>query len=891
MINNNKVKEKAHNNSQNAGILERLYGFGEKTPEEVLRIFRTSQKGLSEKEVLIRRKESGKNIVDYEKPPAWWVQLLQSFLNPFILILVVLVVVSYIMDVLLAEPANHDFTKIIILSIMVVISVSLRFWQEFTSQKTVEKLKSLVQNKSAVIRADGSSENIVASEIFTADIVPGDIVELSAGDMVPGDIRLIESDDLFISQSTLTGESMPVEKYAHNSTKKTSESAFDIPTICLMGTTVTSGYGKGVVVGTGKNTYFGSMAKQIVGKRPMTSFDKGINKVSIVLIVFMLIMVPIVFLLNWWTKGSWQEALFFGIAIAVGLTPEMLPLVVTSNLAKGSIKMAKRKVIVKKLNAIQNFGAMDVLCTDKTGTITENRIVLIRHLDAEGHHSETVLRLAQLNSYYQTGLKSLMDKAILNHSNKLDADKMLEYEKIDEIPFDFSRRRMSIVLEKKNSARTMICKGAVEEIFEHCTKVNKKGKIVPLDEVQMKDIIKIKTQLNMDGLRVIAISYKDLPRNEGKKQYSVDDENDLIFAGYIAFLDPPKESAQHALRLLQEKGIHVKVITGDNEIVTQKICRDVNLQIKGVLTSSEIDRMTEEELSAAVEHTTIFAKIGPLQKAKIISVLKKNNHVVGYLGDGVNDAAALKEADVGISVNTGADIAKEAADIILTEHDLLVLETGVEEGRNIFGNISKYIKMTASSNFGNVFSILVASVFLPFLPMLPIQLLVQNLLYDTSQLSIPWDRMDKEYLRKPKRWDASNLVRFIIWIGPISSIFDIITFGVLWYIIGANTVGSAAVFQSGWFVEGLISQTLIVHMIRTEKIPFIQSRASTPVLITTGLIIIAGITIPFTVFGHLIGLQPMPAVFYVLLVGILLSYCILAQLVKTVYIKRYREWL
>ena len=893
------IANNGFSNGHSAEFLKQLTEISQKSSEEVIKEFGSSKHGLTDDEAELRLSQHGKNEVDYEKVSAWWIQLAKAFINPFNLILVVLAVTSYTTDVVLAAPGQRDYTKMIILGLMVSISGLLRFWQEFRSQKAVEKIKKLVQTKASVLRrrdekiTEFGKFSGASKEIPTTEIVKGDVIILSAGDIVPADIRLIYTDDLFLSQSTLTGESMSVEKYAAlNSHSEKIEDIFDIKTLCFMGTTVTSGYGKGIVVGVGRNTYFGSMAKQITAKRPLTNFDKGINGVSWVLITFMLVMVPVVLIINGLTKGNWHEAFFFALAVAVGLTPEMLPLVVTSNLARGSIRMAKKKVIVKNLNSIQNFGAMDILCSDKTGTITENRIVLIRHLDAEGNHSDTVLKLAYLNSYFQTGLKNLMDQTILEHDEKaLATNELLEYKKIDEIPFDFTRRRMSIVLERKKSSRKLICKGAVEEILNHSTKVNIKGKIVKLKAREQDSIVRIKTSLNEEGLRVIAVAYKELPPNDKRKQYPISEENGLIFAGYIAFLDPPKESAKEAMKLLHESGVSVKVITGDNEVITRKICREVNLHVNKTLSGPEIEKMSEEELIKAAEHTTIFTKIDPLQKARIIAAIKKNDHVVGFLGDGVNDAAALKEADVGISVNTGVDIAKESASIILLEHDLLVLKAGVDEGRTVFGNIIKYIKMTASSNFGNVFSILVASAFLPFLPMLALQLLVQNLLYDTSQLSIPWDNMDKDYISKPRKWDASNLVRFIISIGPVSSIFDISTFMVMWYIFGANTIAHQSLFQSGWFIEGLLSQILIVHMIRTERIPFVESRASAPVLLMTAVIMMIGIAIPFSLFGHVIGLQPLPLIYFVWLVGILFGYYILAQLVKKWYISRFNAWL
>ncbi|MCX8008939.1 MAG: magnesium-translocating P-type ATPase [Patescibacteria group bacterium] len=894
---------------QSQEIVEKLKKFGSMSADDVLRDLQTSLNGLTHQEALQRLRQYGANEVAREKPPPWHIQFFQAFVNPFIGILFILAGTSFFIDVFLAYPADRDMTKVVILLAMIVISGSLRFFQEFRSQKAAEKLRAMVQNKTRVTRqhwkgrhheTSSPTDTDNAREIPINDIVPGDIITLASGDIIPADIRLLSSKDLYVSQSALTGESMPVEKYAaihevsenenEEHYKKTGNNPLEFGTLCFMGTNVVSGTAVGVVVATGNRTYFGSMAKGIVGQRAMTSFDKGVNKVSWVLILFMLVMVPIVFLLNGMTKGDWGQALFFALAIAVGLTPEMLPVVVTANLAKGSIRMAKKKVIVKKLNAIQNFGAMDVLCTDKTGTITENRIVLVRHLDALGKENNRVLTLAFLNSYFQTGLKNLMDEAVIQKQNDVEKfDDIHSYKKIDEIPFDFTRRRMSVIVQK-DGKDMLICKGAVEEILRICSRVEEHGEIVPIQELtHRKSVRELTKQLNEEGLRVIAVAYK--PVSDTKRFYSITDEHDLILAGYIGFLDPPKESAKESLRRLEHHGIAVKIITGDNEIVAQRICHDVGLPIHGVLLGSEIDALTDKELARKAETTTIFAKVDPLQKARIVSALKLNGHTVGFMGDGINDAAAMREADVGISVDTGVDIAKEAADIILLKNDLSVLDDGVVEGRTIFGNIMKYIKMTASSNFGNVFSVLVASAFLPFLPMLPIHLLIQNLLYDVSQISIPWDNMDKEFLRFPRKWQAGNMARFMVCIGPVSSIFDITTFAVMWFVFRANTPAEQSLFQSGWFVEGLLSQTLVIHMLRTERIPFLQSTAAKPVLLLTAAIMAIGILFPFSPFGRHVGFQPLPLSYFPWLIGILLSYCVLSQGVKMLYIRTFRSWL
>lgn len=857
---------------------------------------KSAANGITAGEAYQRSRIFGPNGLGHEKPPAVWYQFLSAFLTPFTLILVALALTSTFTDVVFAPPAERDPTKVIIIGAIVLLSGGIRFWQEFKSQKAAQELKKMVRNSVAVIRrpANAAPQMHVATdfpsgeEIPVVHLVPGDIVRLAAGDMVPADVRLIWSDDLYVSQSALTGESMPVEKFAA-SQGVMSDDPLELPTLCFTGTNVVSGTAVALVVATGKQTYFGALAKQITQTRPLTSFDQGVASVGWLLVRFMLVMVPIVFLVNGFTKGDWLESFFFATAVAVGLTPELLPMVVTANLAKGAIRMAKKKTIVKKLNAIQNFGAMDMLCTDKTGTLTENRIVLMRHLDPAGHDSTRVLDLAYLNSTLQTGLRNLLDEALINYDQKLsDGFDATAYRKVDEIPFDFTRRRMSVVV-KGDGKKLLICKGAVEELLKLSTYVEADGTVSALNTTTRKNVLKLTQDLNADGLRVIAVAYREL--HDEKQDYRPQDETGLTLAGYIGFLDPPKPSARHALQQLATYGIQTKIITGDNEIVTQKICQDVGFEVQGVLLGSEITAMDDAKLTKLAQTTTIFAKVDPLQKARIISVLRASGHTVGYMGDGVNDAAAMRQADVGISVDGGVDIAKEAADIILLKHDLEVLVDGVIEGRTVFGNILKYIKMTASSNFGNVFSVLIASAFLPFLPMLPIQLLLQNLFYDISQLSIPWDNMDQDFLVKPRKWEAKGIARFMVSIGPISSIFDMVTFAVMWFVFGAMTPAHASLFQSGWFVEGLVSQTLVIHLIRTRRIPFIQSRASWPVMTMTLLVAVVGFALPFTRIGHDVGLQALPHGYFLWLVAILAGYFVLVQSAKVWYVRRFKAWL
>nr|WP_268568868.1 magnesium-translocating P-type ATPase [Paenibacillus larvae] len=660
--------------------------------------------------------------------------------------------------------------------------------------------------------------------------------------------------------------------------------------MCYMGTNVNSGTAEALVVATGSSTYFGSMAGTLTAKRPLTSFDRGVTSITYILIRFMLIMVPIIFFINGFTKGDWWEAMFFGLSVAVGLTPEMLPVIVTANLAKGANTMSKHKVVVKKLNAIQNLGAMDILCTDKTGTLTRDKIILETYQDINGNENKEVLTYAYLNSFHQTGLKNLLDVAVLEHAELtevLGSEKY--YTKVDEIPFDFHRRRMSVVVSKQGNGHVLICKGAVEEMLSICTHAYNDGKAVEFTEELSLTVQNKVRQMNADGLRVVGVAVKHAAGN--REVYGIQDEQDLVLVGMIGFLDPPKESSADAIRALRENGVTVKVLTGDNAEVTRKVCQDVGIEVKDIILGTDLIGLTGSQLAEKAEKYNVFAKLNPHQKSELVRALQSKGHTVGFMGDGINDAASLKDADIGISVDTAVDIAKESADIILLEKSLMVLEKGILEGRRTFGNIIKYIKMTTSSNFGNVFSVLGASAFLPFLPMLPIHLLIQNLFYDISQIAIPWDNLDKEFLKKPRNWDAKSVGRFMFFVGPTSSIFDYLTFGLMYFVFAAHTPADQALFHSGWFIEGLLSQTLIVHMIRTEKIPFIQSRASLPVLVMTIVIAAAGIAIPFSAFGEAIGLVPLPLTYFPWLVAILLGYALLTQGVKTWYIRKFKEWL
>jgi Mg2+-importing ATPase len=862
-------------------------------PDDLLRQLDSHGDGLSEAQAEAIRARVGLNEVEHEKPLPWWTHLWHCYKNPFNLLLTLLAVISWL---------TEDMQATVVIGTMVVLSTLLRFWQEAKSNKAADALKAMVSNTATVIRRDLSVdaapvfEQYYGARLHVKDakrielpiklLVPGDVIVLSAGDMIPADCRVLTAKDLFVAQAAMTGESMPVEKFATQSDAK-AINPLELDNILFMGTNVVSGSATAVVLGTGNATYFGALASRVTSTdRAPTAFQSGVNKVSWLLIRFMFVMAPLVLFINGFTKGDWMEALLFALAIAVGLTPEMLPMIVTSTLAKGAVFLSRKKVIVKRLDAIQNFGAMDVLCTDKTGTLTQDKIFLARHVDAWGEDSDEVLEMAYLNSYHQTGLKNLLDVAVLEHVDvHQELNPAKNYRKVDEIPFDFNRRRMSVVVSEREDHHELITKGAVEEILAVCTRVRHGDAIEPLTPELLNRIREVTAALNEEGLRVVAVAAKEEPPS--KATYGVADESELTLIGYVAFLDPPKESTAPALKALAEHGVAVKVLTGDNELVTAKICREVGLEQQGVLLGSDIERMSDKVLAEAVESHNVFAKLTPSHKERIVRLLKANGHVVGFMGDGINDAPALRTADIGISVDTAVDIAKEAADIILLEKSLMVLEEGVLEGRRTFANMLKYIKMTASSNFGNVFSVLVASAFIPFLPMLPMHLLVQNLLYDISQIAIPFDNVDEELLKKPQRWQPGDLGRFMLFFGPISSIFDITTYAMMWFVFSANTPEEQTLFQSGWFIVGLLTQTLIVHMIRTPKIPFIQSRAATPLLVMTAVIMAIGIFLPMGPLAHYFKLQALPPLYFVFLPLIVLAYMGLTQAMKGIYIRRW----
>lgn len=857
--------------SQSKAAIQRLVRFSKKDIDQIYSELDTDKEGLSDEAVAEKIEKYGLNQLTHEKSVPWYKQLIKSFIDPFTLVLMTLAVISFITDVLLSPPESRSFKTVIVISTLVAISGFLKFSQEYRSNKAADKLKTLISSTSDILRKKSGIQ-----EIDVENIVPGDIISLAAGDIIPADLRLIVSNDLLVSESSLTGESEPVEKVASPLNSISDDTGVtELSNICLLGTTIASGSATGIVLATGDATYFSSIASSIVTQKNKISFDKGIKKISLLLIRLMILMVPLVFVVNGITKGDWLQALLFAISIAVGLTPEMLPVIVTTKLAKGAILMGKHKMVVKELDAIQNFGAMDILCTDKTGTLTMDEMTVTTYFNARGEEDPTVLRKAYLNSFFQTGLRNLMDVAVLE-KGKDNGFSNLEhqYSKVEEIPFDFIRRRISVVLKDTEGKNKMITKGAYEEIIGICTQVENGGKIETLTADEKKEALDRAKKLSSEGIRVIAIAQKEQPA--ASEATSKAEEKELVLAGFVGFLDPVKESAGEALKVLEEDGIDVKILTGDSGAVTLKVCQNLELVVQRVLLGNEIGKMSDEELAAAVEETSVFAKLEPLQKSRIIQSLQEKAHIVGYMGDGINDAAALHQADVGISVDTAVGIAKDSADIILLEKDLRVLEEGVIEGRKVFGN---------------VFSVLLASLVLPFLPMLPIQLLVQNLLYNISQLAIPWDTMDQEYLKKPRKWNADDIGKFMLFVGPISSIFDVVTFLVMWFIFKANTPAMQSLFQTGWFVVGLLSQTLIVHMIRTEKIPFIESRATLPVMALSGGMMLIGAGLPFTPFGTSIGLTALPLAYFPWLIGILFSYSLLLQLVKKRYIKRFNRWL
>ena len=870
--------------------------------KDSLAFYHTSLKGLDQEQVEENRDLYGENTITKGQEDSIFKKIYESIINPFTIILLVIAFISLVTNVWLAKPGQEDPTTSIIIVVLVLISGGIRFVQELRSDKATTNLSKMIVNTATVIR-DGLEQESPIDEL-----VVGDLVKLSAGDMIPADVILFESRDFFVQQSGLTGESDAVEKLALNkATNQNVDSLLEAESLAFMGTNVISGSATAMVLAVGDDTMMGAIEQTLNTYDEPTSFEREMNSISWLLIRLMLVMVPIVFFANGLTDGDWLEAGVFALSVGVGLTPEMLPMIITASLAKGSIIMAKEKVVIKKLNAIQDLGAIDILCTDKTGTLTQDEIVLEYPLDIHGDLDMAVLRRAYLNSHFQTGLKNLMDRAIISRTEKeakehailQDLDNI--FQKIDELPFDFERRRMSVIVKDDSNVVSMVTKGALEEMLNISTHVEYRGEIIPLTEDIRQEVLAEVGQLNRQGLRVLGVGYKSDLRED--YAYAVTDESDMILTGYLAFLDPPKPSAAPAIQALLEHGVRTKILTGDNEKVTQAICEKVGLDVEHMLLGADIDQMTDQELAEAVESVTVFAKLSPDQKARIILQLKKNGHAVGYMGDGINDAPSMKVADVGISVDTAVDIAKETADVILLDKDLMVLETGIVEGRKVYANMTKYIKMTVSSNFGNIFSLLVASIFLPFLPMAPVHLIVLNLVYDLSCVALPFDNVDQDFLKQPHTWEAKSITRFMVWMGPISSIFDILTFIFLYFIIVPLVTGYHYVhgsesalqfiilFQTGWFIESMWSQTMVIHMLRTAKVPFVQSRPAWLVILMTLVAAFFVTSLPYGPLVNILRLAPLGLPYFLFLICIIFLYMFSVTVIKKFYIKKYKEWL
>ena len=856
--------------SQAIQISRLLVDLADCEPASALERLRSAPQGLSEEEAAARLSEHGPNTVATDEQRGRLRLFLRACLNPLVLLLAALAAVSL---------ATGDARAASVMGVMIALGVGLRFSQESRANAAAERLRAMIRVTASVVRQGQMRE------VPLADLVPGDIVHLSAGDMIPADVRILSCRDLFVVQASLTGESMPVEKSDRPSAPLNSD-ALGYCTLCFLGTAVETGTATALVIETGPRTYLGTIASSLADEPAPTSFDQGVSRFTWLMIRFISVMVPLVFVINGLTKHDWKEAFFFALAVAVGLTPEMLPMIVTVCLSRGAMAMSNKKVIVKRLHSIQNLGAMDVLCTDKTGTLTQDHVILQRHCDVAGNEDDRVLVLAYLNSHFQTGLKNVLDRAVVEHHEHHREVPIPESRKVDEIPFDFSRRLMSVVVEGESHLHRLICKGAPEEVFKRCSSFVLDDQTEPIGDVLIQDLREEHENLSREGFRVLALAYRDF---SPRPSYSKLDETDLILAGYVAFLDPPKETALEAVAALEAHGVAVKILTGDNELVSRAVCRQVGIETTEVLLGSQVDAMSDAELGVAAEKATLLARLTPGHKQRVIRALQQRQHVVGFLGDGINDSPALHVSDVGISVDTGVDVAKEAADIILLEKSLTVVSDGMMEGRKIFCNILKYVRMGASSNFGNMFSVLGASVFLPFVPMAPLQILTNNLLYDFSQVPIPTDDVDPELIAAPKPWSMREITRFILFIGPCSSVFDYTTYFLMLYVFHCWDPSRASLFQTGWFVESLLTQTLIIHVIRTNRIPFLQSRASAPLTATTVGIIAVGVLLPFSPLASALGFSHLPNLYWFFLSATLLAYVALTQLVKTWLL--HRRWI
>lgn len=865
---------------ENCNLAEKkLRKYSKADQNEVLKEFNTSVKGLSIVDIEERLDEYGKNTIEVENNNTWFKKIKDAVINPFNIVLILVAIVTFITDVII--PVKKDYATFVLIVSTIIISAIISLNQETKSDNAAKKLKKMISNKIDVIRDE------VQVLVDVENVVPGDIVKLSSGDMIPGDVRFLDVKDLFVDQASLTGESNPVEKF---SKYEDSDSVTDIQNIGFMGTNIVSGSATAVVVATGSETYFGSMAKSLYSVNEKNSFEKGIDNVSTLLIKFMLIMLPIILCVNLFTKADWWDSLIFAITIAVGLTPEMLPVIMTSTMAKGAVDMSKKKTIVKRIAAIQTFGEMNILCTDKTGTLTEDEIVLERYMDVEGNENLRILKHAFLNSYFQTGLKNLIDVAIISRAEKENLNILKEkYVREDEIPFDFSRRRMSVVLRDENGKRQLITKGAVDEIMSICSYIDINGTAIKMTEEHRKKAYEVYEKYNNDGLRVLAVAQKN--NIHGVETFGIGDESEMVLIGFVGFLDPPKSSAKQAIEALRKHGVDTVVLTGDSEGVALNVCKKVGINVTNRLTGRDIENMDDEELKKRVPSCHLYSKLSPTQKQRIVRLYQELGNTVGYMGDGINDSPPLKQADVGISVDTAVDIAKETADIILLEKDLNVLEEGVVNGRKTFTNVLKYIKMATSGNFGNMISIIIASIFLPFLPLLPIHILIQNLLCDFAQIGMPFDNVDNEYIKYPKKWNTKDIKSFMFAFGFISTILDMLCFVVLWFVLKFNSVEKAALFQTGWFAFGIISQTLIIHMIRTHKVPFIKSRASKQLIISTLSIVAVTLLITFTDIATIFDLSKLPIQYMLWIVILLITYGVFIQVYKKFYIKKNKKWL
>ena len=873
MANKNAIKEKQLNVENELKINAKL------SKEELFEKYKTSLEGLSVVNIEEIEDEYGKNIIEIGNNNTIFTRLKDAFINPFNIVLLCVAAVTFVTDVVIAT--QKDYITFILLISTVFISAIVSFIQETKSDNAAKKLKSMITNKMDVIR-DGNP-----CVVDVSDVYPGDIVKLSSGDMIPGDVRFIDTKDLFIDQASLTGESVPVEKFSEC---KEYDTVTDISNIGYMGTNIISGSATALILSTGNNTYFGAMAKSLYSVKKTNSFDDGINGISNLLIKFMVVMIPIIMIINFLTKSDVLSSLVFAVTIAVGLTPEMFPVIMTSTMVKGAVEMSKKKTIVKRINSIQTFGQMDILCTDKTGTLTEDEVILEKYMDVNGNESLRILKHAFLNSYFQTGLKNLIDVAIISRAEKEKMNVLKEkYVREDEIPFDFSRRRMSVVLRDDNGKRQLITKGAVDEVLDICSFIDIDGDAIDMTPELKKKAYEVYEKHNDDGLRVLAVAQKN--EIHGVETFGVQDESNMVLIGFVGFLDPPKASAKEAINKLKDYGVDTVVLTGDSEGVALNVCKKVGITVKNRMTGVEVDKLNDEELKLRIEECHLYSKLSPLQKQRIVRLYQENGHTVGYMGDGINDSPPLKQADVGISVDTAVDIAKETADIILLEKDLNVLEEGVVTGRRIFTNVLKYIKMATSGNFGNMLSIVFASIFLPFLPLMPIHILIQNLLNDLAQAGMPFDNVDDDYIKKPKTWDTNDIKRFMFRFGLISTVLDILCFGVLWFVFGFNSIETQTLFQTGWFAFGIISQTLIIHMIRTDKIPFVKSTSSNQLLLSTFAVVLITLAMTFTTISIAFDLAVLPLKFMAWIVVLQLVYAILIQIYKQIYVKINKKWL